>query len=131
MKKKIFALVALFLCALGTAFADILYNSEAEAYNAFTQMARSYKYVYIVEMDCEDEDNEFQAEELDDDMPCIIFYGKYDAISAVFANDSEKFEKAIADEMGDEWYHWRRVILSGSGSTKALNYFKALIEVCK
>ena len=128
--KKIFALMMLLMCALGTAFADISI-SEAEFYKKFTQLARNYMYVYVIEVDGDSDEYEFYYEEDEDaGISCIFFEGNYDTIGAFFSNNAEEAEAYIKDELEDEYYHWRRISLS-SGYTKALNYFKALIEVCK
>lgn len=133
MKKKIFALVALFLCALGTAFAGGHLKNKMELYSEFEQLARSYQYVYILETDTDGvfyREGDITVDDFDDDIEFVSFSAKYDTVFAVFANDTAKAEKEIENEMGEAWYHWRRIPLSG-GYAKALTYFKTLIEVCE
>ena len=65
--KKIFMMIALVLCALGTAFADKYYNSESEFYRDLDKAARKYKWCYVVDVFEEGGDAEFASEFYDDE----------------------------------------------------------------
>ena len=91
-------MIALVLCALGTAFADKYYNSESEFYRDLDKAARKYKWCYVVDVFEEGGDAEFASEFYDDeDEEGTMFYydGTKESVYIFFANDWTVIDKEI------------------------------------
>ena len=129
--KKIFMMIALVLCALGTAFADKYYNSESEFYRDLDKAARKYKWCYVVDVFEEGGDAEFASEFYDDeDEEGTMFYydGTKESVYIFFANNWAMIEEAIKEEFESWSFHCFEM---PKDYYKALTLTKALVEVCK
>ncbi len=129
--KKIFMMIALVLCALGTAFADKYYNSESEFYRDLDKAARKYKWCYVVDVFDEGGDAEFASEFYDDeDEEGTMFYydGTKESVYIFFANDWTVIDKEIKESFESWALHWFEM---PKDYYKALTLTKALVEVCK
>lgn len=128
--KKIFMMIALVLCALGTAFADKYYNSESEFYRDLDKAARKYKWCYVVDVFDEGE-NEGFVSEFDDEYEVGALFG-YDGakegVCIFFANNWAMIEEAIKEEFESWSFHCFEM---PKDYYKALTLTKALVEVCK
>ena len=129
--KKIFMMIALVLCALGTAFADKYYNSESEFYRDLDKAARKYKWCYVVDVFEEGGDAEFASEFYDDeDEEGTMFYydGTKESVYIFFANNWAMIEEAIKEEFESWSFHCFEM---PKDYYKALTLTKALVEVCR
>ena len=126
--KKIFMMIALVLCALGTAFADKYYNSESEFYRDLDKAARKYKWCYVVDVFDEGE-NEGFVSEFDDEVGEVFYYdGEKEGVWIFFANNWTVIDKEIKESFESWALHWFEM---PKDYYKALTLTKALVEVCK
>lgn len=127
--KKIFLIIALVLCSMGTAFADKYYKSESEFYTEFDASARKYKWCAVVDV-FEDGFGGGYVGSFDDN--CEVFY--YDSngnecVYIFFADDWQVIQAAINVEDFKSWsLHWFEL---PKNNYKVMTLTKALIEVCK
>ena len=129
--KKIFMMIALVLCALGTAFADKYYNSESEFYRDLDKAARKYKWCYVVDVFDEVAGDGFASEFYDDeDEEGTMFYydGAKEGVYIFFANDWKLIEEAIKEEFKSWSFHGFEM---PKNYYTALTLTKALVEVCR
>ena len=127
--KKIFMIIALVLCALGTAFAD-KYFSESEFYRDLDKAARKYKWCYVVDVFDEGENEGFVSEFDDEYEVGAVFYydGEKEGVWIFFANDWTLIDKEIKESFESWALHWFEM---PKDYYKALTLTKALVEVCK
>ena len=129
--KKVFMMIALVLCALGTAFADKYYNSESEFYRDLDQEARKYKWCYVVDVFDEGENEGFVSDFYDDEdeVGAPFWYdGEKEGVYILFANDWTLIEEGINEDFKIWSLHWFEM---PKDYYKALTLTKALVEVCK
>ncbi len=128
MKKKIILIIALILCALGTAFAEKYYNSESEFYRDLDKAARKYKWCYVVDVFDEGENEGFFSE-FEDEVGEVFYYdGEKEGVWIFFANDWTLIDKEIKESFESWALHWFEM---PKDYYKALTLTKALVEVCK
>ena len=132
--KKIFMMIALVLCALGTAFAEEekyyekYYNSESEFYRDLDQEARKYKWCYVVDVFDEGGNEGFFSESYDEVGAEFYYDGAKESVYIFFANDWTLIEEGINEEFKSWSFHWFEM---PKDYYKALTLTKALVEVCK
>ena len=128
--KKIFMMIALVLCALGTAFAD-KYFSESEFYRDLDKAARKYKWCYVVDVFDEGYNVGFGSES-EDEVGAMFYYdGEKEGVYIFFANDWTIIEEAIKEEFESWSLHWFEMPQNYYNYYKVLTLTKALVEVCK
>ena len=127
--KKIFMMIALVLCALGTAFAEKFYNSESEFYRDLDEAARKYKWCYVVDVFDEGGNAGFVSELDEYEVGAVFYYdGEKEGVYILFANDWTLIEEVIKEEFKSWSFHWFEM---PKDYYKALTLTKALVEVCK
>lgn len=125
--KKIFMMIALVLCALGTAFAD-KYFSESEFYRDLDKAARKYKWCYVVDV-FDGGENEGFFSGFEDEVGEVFYYdGEKEGVWICFANDWKLIDEAIKESFESWALHWFEM---PKDYYKALTLTKALVEVCK
>lgn len=127
--KKIFMMIALVLCVLGTAFADKYYKSESEFYRDIDESARKYKWCCVVDVFDEGGGSGFVGEYDDDNEGAAFYYdGTKESVYIFFANDWKLIDEAIKDEFKSWSLHWFEM---PKNYYTALTLTKALVEVCR
>lgn len=126
--KKIFMMIALVLCALGTAFADKYYNSESEFYRDLDKAARKYKWCYVVDVFDEGANVGFVSE-FEDEVGAVFYYEcEKEGVYIFCANDWTLIEEVIKEEFESWSFHCFEM---PKDYYKALTLTKALVEVCR
>ena len=129
--KKIFMMIALVLCALGTAFAEKYYNSESEFYMDLDKAARKYKWCCVVDVFDEGENEGFFSEFVDDEYEVwegFCYEAEKEGVCIFFAHDWTIIDKTIKAAFESWALHWFEM---PKDYYKALTLTKALVEVCK